>query len=74
MFLTNNPFENYGPNKQALTEAKQSNPDKFEPFKKKKNEADDYHYATGERVKKKEKKESVGKTAGDKNYYNLQRA
>jgi len=59
MFLTNNPFENYGPNKQALTEAKQSNPDKFEPFKKKKNEADDYHYATGERVKKKEKKESV---------------
>ena len=74
MFLTNNPFENYGPNKQALTEAKQSNPDKFEPFKKKKNEADDYHYATGERVKKKEKKESVGKTAGDKSYYNLQRA
>ena len=37
-------------------------------------EADDYHYATGERVKKKEKKESVGKTAGDKSYYNLQRA
>ncbi len=37
-------------------------------------EADDYHYATGERVKKKEKKESIGKTAGDKSYYNLQRA
>ena len=56
MFLTNNPFENYGSSKKALTEA------------------DDYHYATGERVKKKEKKESVGKTAGDKSYYNLQRA
>ena len=37
-------------------------------------EADDYHYSTGERVKKKEKKESVGKTAGDKSYFHLQRA
>ena len=37
-------------------------------------EADDYHYSTGERVKKKEKKESVGKTAGDKSYFHLQKA
>jgi len=37
-------------------------------------EADDYHYATGERVKKKEKKESIGKTAGDHGYYHLQKA
>ena len=46
----------------------------YGPNKQALKEADDYHYATGERVKKKEKKESIGKTAGDKSYYHLQRA